>query len=153
MRGMSTSRVCASCGEKTPPYANYCNWDCQIAQARQLGGREILPNGLPIRCITASGDMLECEDGDHPDYLFPVEVWRDHFTDRDNEKHHESHALIYVDDAIALTLYEASYTLWSRQTGRFLSGPSFEVKNRLSAESLAKIARFANSKRERGTKP
>jgi len=68
------SITCVHCGKPPPPHQNYCDWDCVVASAEACGGRKITPNGLPIRCVTADGTMLECAGGDHPTYLFPVVV-------------------------------------------------------------------------------
>ena len=138
--GVSEARICPGCGKEPPRHGNYCTWECHVEATRKAGGREHLPNGLPVRCITADGMMLECEDDDHPDYKFPVEIGRERFVDRDDEERsNETHALIYTDGSIALTMYERCYALWSLRDGHFIGGPSWEVGKRLSTESIAKI--------------
>jgi hypothetical protein len=106
-----------------------------------MGGREIRPNGLPIRCIKANGDMLECEHGDHPDYKFPVDVEyvgriddglrRDYeactgdvmaANDDDDDDavrrmQRQVHAFIYTDGFVAVTICEHCYAAWFLPTG------------------------------------
>ena len=126
---MNSNSVCLSCGNCTVHGFNYCNWECHIDHAKALGGKEVLPNGEPVMCIKANGDMLECGEGDHPTYMFPVNVkyigtdeslftWGhadgtlEAMSDEDRENMaNERHALIYTDGNVALTLYEASYYL------------------------------------------
>lgn len=136
--------ACLNCGTEKES-CNYCSWECGVAVAIKEGGRQHLPNGLPIRCIKADGTMLEHPHGDHPDYKFPVTVeyalqppvlpeWDDSYGPQD-------HALIYRDSAVALTLYECCYALWSIHTGLVLCGNLWVRKEwRLTDESREKIA-------------
>lgn len=152
-------KQCAHCRAPVERYHNYCGWECMVEQAKQSGGRIHTPNNLPIGCIKADGTMLEHEHGDHPDYMFPVEaqyvggkpeeVFRVAHSDGTVEpmseewakaREFETHALIYTDGHIALTLYECRYSLWSLRDGRFLSGPKWlESGWRLTGRSLAEI--------------
>ena len=117
------TRTCR-CGAAVPDYRhpdnNSCSWDYYVAQARADGCPEYAPNGLPIRSVRADGLLLEHPDADHPTYIFPVDV--------DGEDHPEtielgwreypqSHALIYTDGRIAITLYECDYAIWSLCSG------------------------------------
>lgn len=142
---MSEARICEGCGNELLKYVNYCSWDCHIAAARKVGGREVLPNGLPVRCITRDGTMLECEDGDHPDYKFPVEAGRRNFVERDDERELlETHAFIYTDGQMALTIYETGYFMWALRDGSIIHMPSWGRGNMLlKSDSLEKIRAFA----------
>lgn len=130
-----------------------------MQHALKEGGRIHCPNGLPIRCITADGLLIECEHGDHPDYLFPVvadyigEKPEEVFGMVDGEGNsvavskewieaqcHETHALIYTDKSIALTLYECSYFIFSVRDGKLVRGPGWAKPEwKLSDESLERI--------------
>jgi hypothetical protein len=118
---------CKYCRKPVEPHCNYCDWDCQVADARKMGAREHLPNGLPVKCIAArSGGsdanamLLEHEHGDHPDYKFPVQAeWTgpdDEWTDDPRGKR-ETHALIYTDSFIAVTMHDAGYAMWLLRKG------------------------------------
>lgn len=133
-------KKCLACGKEVERYYNYCNWDCHVQHAKDEGGVVHCPNGLPVRCITRDNVLIECEHGDHPDYKFPVEVGRERFLDRDDErKFNDIHALIYADDSIALTMYECNYAVWSLSTGLILHCPSWTRGQRLTDESLKQI--------------
>ena len=118
---------CLYCGKPAPEYSNYCDWECQINLAKAHGGKIICPNDLPIACILAEDStMMEHEHADHPDYKFPVEVEyfgsipKDH-NDWDPSFEDQTHALIYCDGRIALTIYEDDYNLWNLKTGKVKS--------------------------------
>jgi hypothetical protein len=129
------------CGNDIPESKNYCSWECRVNEAKNSGCKEILPNNLPIKCITGYGLLLEHEHGDHPDYKFPVEVayigpvgedqiadfellTGRHASNEDEVRsfYTEVHALIYTDGSVALTLYECNYAIWSVETGECLGG-------------------------------
>jgi hypothetical protein len=132
--------TCFHCGEPAPQSHNYCSWDCHVAAARADGAVEHLPNGLPVACITADGKLLECEHGDHPTYLFPVVVASD--LDPDDDPDHgypQTHALVYTDGRVALTLHECCYALWSVYDGALVSGERQRAGDSLADASLAKI--------------
>jgi hypothetical protein len=84
--------------------------------------------------------MLEIENGDHPTYMFPVDVEYVgnnaegvfSMIDCDGKKVDmgegwveaqkiQEHALIYTDGCVALTLYECCYALWHLRDGRIMS--------------------------------
>ena len=155
--------VCTFCGRSVAAHLNYCGWECQIEHAKKLGGRVYTPNGLPIRCITADGTMLEHEHGDHPDYKFPVKIdyigplTDDHRSDahrvygcaphasdevvRDCMR--ETHALIYTDGSIALTMHECCYAIFGLRSGLLDSGSLWKKKEwRLSEDSIQKVQAF-----------
>lgn len=103
--------------------------------------------------------MYEIEHGDHPDYKFPVHATyvgehpEEHFTVSDaggnnvevdpgwvESRMHESHALIYTDGSIALTLYECSYAIWSLRDGKVIESQCWKRGEwQLTDESRAKI--------------
>lgn len=133
---------CDHCGKPTPPHQRACSWDCIVAGARAGGAREHLPNGLPARCVRFDGLLTECEGGDHRTYLFPVEAEKIGAAP-DDEYATETHALIYTDGCVAVTLYECCYYSWHpRQEGECFGAPSWTERKewRLSAASCAAIA-------------
>ncbi len=133
-----TPRVCGGCQGPVLQSHNYCRWDCHVAATRKSGGVEHTPNGLPIKCIRHDGLMLECEGGDHPTYRFPVTVEGPNH-EGDHPEYPQTHALIYADASMALTLYECCYAMWSLGDGSALGGSIQDDDAKLSAESLAKI--------------
>ena len=120
-----------------------------IELAKKEGGQIHTPNGLPIACIKVDGTMLEHEHGDHKDYKFPVtaefigEKPAD-LPEWDNSYEHETHALIYADGNIAVTLYEYCYAMWRLSTGELMGSPKFSGW-RLTKESIDKIVSYAPS--------
>ncbi len=149
---------CVSCG-KHNEFTSYCNWDCHVAAAKAAGGLIRQPNGLPIKSIKADGSMWEHEHGDHPDYKFPVEidfvgsVTPDDVADYEmicgekapdedaiRRSKGETHALIYSDYSVAITMYECCYAMWSLRNGNVM-GRSLWDKGvwRLSPTSVEKI--------------
>lgn len=141
---MTEPRPCLYCGKTTPDFSGYCGWDCQVAHARADGAVDHRPNGLPVACITATGLLLECEHGDHPDYKFPVDVEGVDSPDTLEKLGHsmypEYHALIYTDGYVAVTMYECCYAMWSVESGAWLGGFLWDKTNRLSEASRAAIA-------------
>jgi hypothetical protein len=132
-----TGGSCAFCGKPVNPSHNYCDWDCQVGHAKQLGGRVLAPNGLPIRCVTRDNVMLEHPHGDHPTYKWPVKVQYigPVTADERSDAEHlyglsasatdeevrgamgETHALVYYDEDVAVTLYDCSQAVWDVKTG------------------------------------
>lgn len=143
------TKKCCHCDKEIVQYLNYCSWECQIEEARLLNGKVIAPNDLPITCIRCDGTLMEHEEADHRDYKFPVTVvWRDVPEDllneplMKNEYFPESHALIYNDEFVALTLYECCYHLWYLKDGEsnsIRSRKNPEPRQVLSVESIQKI--------------
>lgn len=149
------NRVCGNPGcNVTPPlHHNFCGWECSIEAAKKDGAIEHLPNDLPIKCINANGLLTECEHGDHLDYIFPVVVnyvgkpkertW----IDGDGNKKpmtpaevddfaNQTHALIYTDGSIAVTMYECCYAMWYLKSGELAGGSLWEKGEwKLSEES------------------
>lgn len=117
-------RNCIYCGKPTEESVNYCSWECIVACGEGRGYQKYCPNGLPVTCVRP-GALLECEHADHPDYKFPVRV-------DIAEEPSETHALLYTDGTVAVTLYEARYHLW-------VNGKSREYDGRFTAESLARV--------------
>ena len=79
-----------------------------------------------------------------PTFLFPVVAEyigeRGPLPEWDRSYEPESHALIYTDGCVALTLYEYVYATWSARTGEFWSGKLWRKGElRLANESLAAI--------------
>ena len=155
--------VCTFCGKPVEPHLNYCNWDCHVEHAKQLGGKVIAPNGLPIRCIMADGTMLEDEHGDHPDYKFPVKVeyvgplTDGHRSDAEmmgvrsgateaemRECFGETHALLYTDGCVAVTLFEFCYAFWYLRDGECAGGALWKKTKewRLSEEARKAILEY-----------
>lgn len=140
---------CSHCGKPVSEGHNYCSWSCQVAQAKEGGGKVITPNNLPIGCIKADGTMLEHEHGDHPDYKFPVTAKYvgpppPPLEERDPntcyEERLEMHALLYTDGCIALTMYECCYAMWSLKEGFVMSGFLWGKKEwQFTPEALAKV--------------
>jgi hypothetical protein len=98
--------------------------------------------------------LLECEDGDHVDYICPVfaEYTGDieEVTTRDEsgrEVHvgdRETHALIYTDGCIAVTVYEHCYAMWSLKSGCLSAGSLWKKGEwSLSEASLKDIKKRA----------
>lgn len=116
---------CLFCGKESPKYHNYCSWECQIAEAKEAGGEEILPNGLPVGCIRWDGAMLECEHGDHSQYKYPVPV--DHDYGDPIGVMTGLHALLFEDGNVALTLYEARYWLFDLRNGKCLNANASDI--------------------------
>lgn len=116
-------------------------WEARIAQEKAAGAKVITPNGLPIRCIR-DGALLEDEHGDHPDYKFPVDV--DYlYAPGKITKAAETHALIYTDGHIAVSIYECCYAMWSLRDGSVISGDLWKDGNfKLSQISLDKIRKL-----------
>lgn len=127
---MSTEYLCKHCNKPCTRGHNYCDYNCHIADCEAEGFFKVTPNNLPIKCITGTGLLLECEGGDHPSYIKPVTVtlhgyhynWKTHeeeigpeYTDK------ETHALIFFDDTCAVTLYEACYFFWVRNKLKYTS--------------------------------
>ena len=153
------------CGKSLTEYANFCSWDCHVQDAKDSGFIEHRPNGLPIKSITANGLLLECEHGDHPDYVIPVEV--EYIApvtnvDRENYKaifgvypiadkdaldiNREIHAVIYCDDNVILTLNECSYSIWAASDGISLGGFNERKKWRIVPESLRRFLEVHHAK-------
>ncbi len=108
---------CVGCEKEAPQYCNWCSWDCNVATHIREGGKVHTPNGLPIGCICVDGNLYEIEHGDHPDYKFPVKIEYIGKEDIPESERWETHALIWFDDCVALTLYECCYFMWNRSTG------------------------------------
>jgi len=138
------SDTCEICGKAEP-----CDeWACRVEMNRREGCPEYTPNNLPIRCIRADGVMLEHEHGDHPDYIFPVEV--EYVGPKDETRYqlidgdgniemmdegwrysvdHEEHALLYTNGSVAVTIYETCSAMWS-----LLSSSKFKNGKRIDDE-------------------
>lgn len=131
-----------------------------IEEAKQNGGKVHTPNNLPVGSIDRDGNMWEHEHGDHPDYKFPVDAEycgpeedAPHFVNGEGKRstdceemndslRHETHALIYTDGHIALTLYECTYALWDG-AGLIKAGQMWKKGHwKLTAESCQKIGSF-----------
>lgn len=160
---------CLHCGKETPYAHNYCNnTTCLFDAARANGAVEYLPNGLPIRCITRDGLLIEHEHGDHADYIFPVAVDYEGpdpndgaLVDGDGNisydagiaewQNHQVHALIYYDGNAAITLYEYCYAFWEVKTRTcvgLLGGLTWEdYKLNLTDEQKTKLKERIEKKR------
>lgn len=119
-------------------------WEERIADAIAVGGRVIAPNHLSIKCLRYDGAVMEHEHADHPDYKFPVvadfvgPVPRD-LLDCDAYCP-ETHALIYTDGSVAVTVHECTYSTWLVSDGKCIGGQHGELDDwRLSEASRAAI--------------
>lgn len=137
---------CSFCGSEAEKYSNYCSWDCQIAEAKASGGTVYTPNNLPIKCMKHDGSMYEHEDADHPGYKFPIYVEYDEPFEVTAGDHHwvesgETHALIFSDDCLAISLYEARYYFWSLKRGRaYHKNPEpYQLGTKLSTKAIQDI--------------
>lgn len=135
--------LCINCNQPTPEHHNYCNWECHIEYAKKMGGKVHCPNGLPIGSIMANGDMFEISHGNHPDYKFPVEVEfvgvKPLLPDWDDSYGNQTHALIYTDKFIAITLYECCYAMWYVRSGKYGGGSLWDKEWKLNDASIKKI--------------
>ena len=80
----------------------------------------------------------------HPTFIFPVVAEyigeRVPLPELDRSYGPESHALIYTDGCVALTLYEYVYATWNARTGSLWTGSLWTKGEwRLTDESIAKI--------------
>lgn len=148
------SPPCACESDMTIP-----DWNEQVEALRASGSRVIAPNGLPIVCIKHDGTLLEHEHAEHPDYKFPVMIDYvgddpvDQWIDGDGNvfpmspeeaeaMKHQSHALIYADGCVAITLYECCYAMWYLRKGEFGGGSLWSKDWKMSEESMAKCAQM-----------
>lgn len=179
---MSEIKICEICGSSIHEFSNYCeDWNCHIEIAKRNGGEVFTPNNLPILSIRHDWKMLEHEHGDHPDYIFPVDV--EYVGPKDESRYelsdgngyistmdeswkyltdHETHALLYANHSVAVTMYETCSSVWFLQedirgplNARVLVGKAGRcVASHLlngeewciSEESLAKIKEYVNKK-------
>ena len=138
--------LCHFCHKEAPQYHNYCSWECHVNEAKANGGQTYLPNGLPVGCIRHDGNMYEHEHGDHPDYKFPVTIEfigkkPEDLPEWDHSYSDETHALIYCDGWVAITMYEHCYAMWYLHRNEFGGGSLWGKKGeyRIKQESLDKI--------------
>lgn len=139
-------KQCAYCKREIEDAVNYCSWQCHIDEARALGGKVIAPNGLPATVIKFDGSMLEHEHADHPSYVFPVEIeYRgvvpEGLDEWDCSYKPETHALIYTDGNIAITLYEHTYGAFFIADGSSWSNKNWHKDWFLTKESIDKIVK------------
>jgi len=107
--------------------------------------------------------MLEHEHGDHPDYKFPVEIEYVGAVDSDMHADYEmmcskagteeevrdfqkqTHALIYTDGSVALTMYECCFAMWYLRKGECGGGSLWKSKYwKLSDSSREKILAWSD---------
>lgn len=161
------------CRKPVPRHLNFCNTDCHIQHYRDHGAKEYLPNGLPIGCMT-SDLLLECEHGDHPDYKFPItveycgrepaETYFSFVRQGEDGKlvsepcpphmlygmSHETHAVIYTDGYVLVTMNECCYAMWSARDGECWGGNLWKRGEwKVSAESLEKLRPLAEELEDR----
>ena len=127
---MKTEYFCHHCNKPCEIGHNYCDFNCHIAACKADGFKEITPNGLPAKCITGTGLLLECEGGDHPSYIKPVTVtlygyhynWHNNTEETGPEyRDTETHALIFQDGTCAVTLFEECYFFWTNNKLKYTS--------------------------------
>ena len=127
---MRTEYFCHHCNKPCEIGHNYCDFNCHIAACEAAGYVRKTPNNLPVKCITGTGLLLECESGDHPSYIKPVTVtlngyhydWGNN-TEKTGPKYtdKETHALIFYDDICAVTLFEECYFFWTNNKLKYTS--------------------------------
>ena len=146
-------KMCVICGKKLPEmYLSHCSWDCSVEDAKRKGGEIHQPNGLSIQSIKCDGSLWEHEHADHPDYKFPVEIEytgeKPELPDWDSYCN-ATHALIYTDEFIVVTLYECSYAMWHLADRSYMGGRSawYNNKWKLTAESRDKVLEFCDKNR------
>mgnify|MGYP003517555398 FL=1 len=131
-------------------------WAEDVAAEQASGAPIFAPNGLPITVLRHDGTTLEHEHADHPDYKFPVAVEYIGSPDRHmwhtakgiapmtaDEAYadaHETHALIYTDGYVAVTMHEHCYAMWYLHDGELARG-SLWIKGewRLTREAVERI--------------
>jgi hypothetical protein len=139
-------KICDFCGDCIPVHYNYCPKNvCMVEMTKMAGGVVYTPNNLPIRCFKANGLMLEHEHGDHPDYIFPIDIeyiakldeldyedykqinGEDGTPDQVRESCGETHALLYSNHSIAVTMYETCSATWMLQEQKIFRDDGIEV--------------------------
>lgn len=105
------------------------------------------PNGLPVECIR-DGLLLEHKHGDHPDYKFPVTVeYIGNSPDLMSEERKQSHAVIYTDGYVIITLFEHVYAMWDNH-GRVKAGQMWKKSDwKLSDKSLERVLDWVKANR------
>jgi len=137
-------KTCSCCGKIFYGLSCTRSWDCEVARARAEGYVDLRPNGLPVRCIHANPPMLlECGHGDHQDYKFPVKIEQAE-TDHDPwlREYPQTHALIYTDGHVLVTMYECCYAMWDLTTRAMLGSRYQPASDRLSEASAAKVRAY-----------
>ena len=120
-------------------------WEERVAEAIEEGCEVIAPNNLPIMCQRAfDGALLEHEHASHPDYMFPI---KSRYFGNDPEmleeikefgNDTETHAVIYCDGIVAVTMYECNYAMWYTKDGTGI-GRYVEKDWRIIEEDLVKL--------------
>lgn len=143
------NKNCTICERSiSPMYTTTCSWDCKVQKTIREGGVIHQPNGLPIQSIKHDGSLWEHEHADHPDYKFPVEIEytgeKPDLPEWDHSYCNETHALIYSDGFIAITLYECCYAMWNLSSHSWMGGQNtwYNEHWKLTVESIDKISEF-----------
>lgn len=151
--------TCVFCNKECPTLQNYCSWNCMLDEAKAAGGAVNTPNNLPIRVIDFNGDMWEHSHANHPNYKFPVDVeFIGTLTDDDIQDYRiccgkdplddeklrnfkrETHALIYTDGNIALTMFEYNYYIFNVMNGKLIGAPHWaELQRKLCDTACTQI--------------
>jgi hypothetical protein len=105
----------------------------------------IAPNNLPITVRTWDCKYMEHEHAEHPNYKFPISI---HYIGNDPEmlsdiekglcEAPELHAVLYVDCAIVLTLYEFQYFIFYLKNGKGRKQDRYD-NWKICDEDLAKL--------------
>ena len=145
--------TCEWCGKENQRERwTTCSYECELEAAKKNGSKIITPNNLPVTCWR--GDtLLEHEHADHPTYMFPVIM--EYFGEIPELEEYDqwsyqpqSHALIYTDGCIAVTLYECVFAVVYLRNNKVEHGSLWKnEKWRLKEESLKKV--LASSPREK----
>jgi len=153
--------ICKYCNANEIP--EHSNWNCcdehacVVKMHEEAGYVRHCPNGLEPSCFMSCGLMTECEHGDHPDYLFPVEV--EYVGERQSDLSewdymNEQHALVFANGSVAVTMYETCSSTWMLsprrgEKGLCLGGHLHEAnKYKLTEKSLAEIKEYVKKKYE-----
>jgi hypothetical protein len=161
---MSEDGLCIHCRKEVPSHLNFCDWDCLVQDRLAHGAKIHAPNGLPVRC-TAGNLLVECEHGDHADYKFPITIdfigdtSKFGFVSGDGNGgivetpatpeeiegfSHETHAVIYTDGYVVVTMNEHCYAMWSVRNGECWGGNLWKKGEwKINEESLKKLDAIA----------
>lgn len=137
-------------------------------EARCEGYVDHRPNDLPPRSISPHGFILECDDGDHPRYIAPVEVQlvcevddaliadfriiMDREPENDDEIlriHDMTHAVIGIlpEEGKIITVYENDYWLFDALTGMLDTAPLDCYRQcRITPETLDRLRRIVSER-------
>lgn len=126
--------ICQNC-EKACGITDFCSFACRVAHLEFRGYKVVSPNNICPCSFSSNFVAREHEHAEHPDYKHPVKVtyvgehipdpWmEENFGPLDLDFWDQTHALLYTDGCVALTMYERNHFLWTLSTGKCLCGIS-----------------------------